>query len=426
MSLAIQVEKITIGNGITVLLDRTPMFQSVACAVCLLGGSCDETLETIGITHLLEHLLFKQTKHKSTKDIALTIDQFGGCINAYTDTNALCLYGVVPRRRHEDLLRFFSELLWENQIVDRQLEVEKEIVRQEILESLDDPDDFLYQQFQEKLWPHSLLGLPVFGTLETVERFGRAALEKRRGELLVGKKLVVVLVGDIELLQVERMLKEIFPEVPLGQRVLIETPKFSSGVHVCPRAMSQAQFMLGCPWPGFRSDDYLAGLVLSSVLGDSSASRLFQALREERGLAYSVYTDIDSYHDASAFHIYSAVERGGLQDALAVSVDELEKIANQAITQAELERAVSMFSAQLEMCVDEIVSRLWRALEMELAFERQIPPAEMLSKLQRLQVGDIQEFARKWLVKDNFLLVLGGDIDGFDVDQKLLRKCSGG
>ncbi len=417
------VTKKVLANGITVIVDRGVHFRAVSIVLCLIGGSRDEQLQTLGLTHLLEHLLLKRTKRRSTLELAEYMDELGGTVNAYTDTESLCIFGTVSQNDWRKLLTLFSELLLEPDFREEDLSLEKLIIRQEILESEDDPSEVVGEEFAKQLWPESMLGLPVFGTTDTVDQCSLDAVRARCLELIAGERIVIVASGNVSADEVATEVENIFTHLPTAPRPTSLPPKVGHGVHLVPVSVSQVYIALGCPWPGMQHSDYLAGLIISNVLGGTMSSRLFQELREKRGLAYSIYSDVEAYPDIGALVIGACVERTTLQATLAAMSEQVGLLRETQITGEELRRTKQMMLAQMLMNMDDGEGRMWRALRSELNFGRYVSVDEVSEKLTRISLDDIRTLATRSLECGKFLLIVGGELDGLEVTGEIRKLC---
>lgn len=412
-----------LNNGTTLLIDRDPRFNSVSYSVCILGGSRDESASSIGTTHVLEHMLFKRTKHKTSHAIACIIDELGGDVNAFTDAMSLCIHGTVPARQFSKLRDFINELLFCANFNPKDLKTEKEVIRQEILESGDNPAEAVYEHFTKLLWPNSSLGLPIFGTLETLSEVTISSLFERLSQLLCGSRIVIGVVGCVDLDATIRYVEDTFGALPRSSRPLNEAPLSSNGIGYVSRPVSQSYLALGYPWPSVVHEDYLIATVIASIMGQGMSSRLFQLIREKHGLTYDINAHIDAYHDISVFCISATLERKNLDQALSLIAREIQDLASTIISNAEFERAISFHKSQLEMERDDIESRLWRAIDSEVFFGRHVSTLDVIDRLGALKISDATRFMNKWSTLSNCLLVLGGDIDGYSVQPEIQNLC---
>lgn len=424
MSTDLSVEKTVLDNGVTVLIDRDPRWNTVACAVCVLGGLRDENFQQVGITHLVEHLLFKRTKRRDTLAVAQALDDLGGDINGFTDADSLCLHAVVPKNQFPDLFGLFSELLLECEFTDSDLRIEKEVIRQEIIESNDDPEDAVYQCFAENFWPGSILAQPVFGSLKSVESFSAADVTQRLADLLVGSRIVVGIVGDVEPDSCVELVQSQLAGLPTGEKSQFQSPIPSTGTAKVVKQVEQVHLILGAPWPAERDSDYLAGELLSTMLGEGMSSRLFQLLREQHGLVYDIGSGVDAFPDVAALEISAVVERKNLGRSLSLLTEELRNLIHKGVKESEFQRAIRMNCAAIEMEVDSISSRLWRAIEQEVLHGRYRSPAESVAAVQAVTSAQVSEVIDRYLQPGRFLLALAGDVEEVELEQCVQEWCA--
>ncbi len=417
---ACSVEKRTLGNGTTLLVDRSDSLRAFAFSISFLGGSRDETPETSGLTHLLEHLLFKRTRSKDTLRLACLMDEFGSEVNAFTDPDSFTLYGVVPRSRKLALMDLLAELVLEPAFNERDLEVEKDVIRQEILEAEDDPAELVLKEFSRLFWSGSSLSQPVYGSLESLESFAARDVYAHLSRSVVGSRILICASGEIHIDELSEYAERHFGKLPRGADRLIVAPSIGKGVSLVPKSSAQCQLRVGLPWTGMRDEDYLPGIVMATILGDCTSSRLFQKMREERGLAYDVSASLEAYHDVGGLIITAAVEKTSLLPALRLIGDELCAHRQTGLTVDELRRAKGMLSAQMEMQTDSARGRLWQLFECEMSVGRYVSNEEVAAKLEALSVEGLADVMLRRFGKIEALIVAGGDVEGFSCEQLTL------
>ncbi len=401
------ISKKTLPNGVTLYIDPAPHFRSASVVVAIIGGSRLESPGRNGATHLIEHLLFKQTARLSARQIAEWIDDFGGDVNAFTDSESFCLYGTVIRDRALDLLDFLSKLLIEPAFSAADVEIEKEIVRQEILEAQDDTADLVSQAFRSMFWKDDPLGQPVFGTVENLERMTHSLLREHLQDQLKGRRMIIAVSGVSDESAVEERVHSLFGEFEAGER-----PQFSSRVskpHVVDvrRPGKQTHLIVGWNWPPIGSPHYLAGLLLSSLLGYGASSRLFRVLREEQALCYDLGVHVDAFPDSAVCLFTSSFETKNYTQICESLRKEVELIRSHGISDDEFERTRRMLRAQLEMEEDSPRGRLWRAVESEIALGRYVSADEVLQKLAVLTRPALEDVAKRYLGSEIYAAVGG-------------------
>lgn len=418
------VSQTKLANGTTVLIDQDTRFSSASVAICILGGVRGETVEQNGITHLLEHMLFKRTKTKSARQLAEIIDALGGDVNAFTDADSFCLHGNVGKDSVGELLGLFAELLFEFEIDADELALEKEVIRQEILESLDDPHDAVYQKFTEIFWPGSPLAWPVFGTLETLEKFQPDSIAAVLKQSLVGNRIIVAVSGNIDRDVVGKQIETIFSGLDSGQRLALGTTAVATGLEKVEKPVGQIYFTLGIPWPNLAHPDYLRAVAVSSIFGGSMSSRLFQSVREEHGLVYGIDADSDAHLDTAALHISANVEPKNFVPLFKLLRSEITRLQTDGVTQDEVARIKKMLLTHTEMERDSVSSLLWRMIESEMVFGRQIDREEIKKRLENLSVASLNEFIKVWWRVDKWAAVFGGNVNEMVPSEDLDAICS--
>lgn len=418
-------QSVVLENGLTVVMDADSRFASAAFSVCLSGGIRDEEPAEIGITHALEHLLFKRTRKRTTREIAEQIDDLGCNVNAFTDADSLCIFGVVPAERLLELMEFIAELILEPNFTEQDVELEKEIIRQEILEAWDSPIQAVHQRFCEILWPQNSLRFPVFGTLESMAALSREMLLCRLSELRVGRRMAVCAAGNVDPEQILAHARGCYVPLDAGSELLVETPEVGSGFSRVLRPVNQAYISLGQQWPGVKDKASIPGMMVPAILGEGMSSRLFQVLREELALAYDVGCDLAGFGDAGLIELSAAVERRNLDDCLRIIANEWIGLGKNPPSREELARAKRLALAQLAMEQDSITGRMWRAYEGQVNFNRPIPVEELRAEILSLSIEDMEKMLEEWVCRGGMVLVLGGDVDGYEVPQELLSRCGG-
>jgi len=411
------INRSELSNGAVFVSKKLSHFSGAGLAITLLGGSREEKLEEIGLTHLLEHLVFKRTSKLTPSEIARRIDSFGGDINAYTDTEEISLYGEVPLSSLKDLLSLFAELLSDCKFSDEDFQIEKDVIKQEISDAKDDPESVVFQRFSELFWPDSSFGLPVFGYEKSVLDLSRKSVENRLAEIFVGKRLVISAVGDLDH---EDFLKEIekhFASLPSGTAPTRETLKIGQAFEQLSSDTEQVYLTLGIPCPNLRAEEVYVAELLSSSFGELMSSRLFQELREKRGLAYEISSTVESYPDTGSLLIQASFEKGRALDALEVISGEFKKISSSPFTEKELSLAQAHALARLSVENDSLSANLWRLHEGETVHKRFITIAEDKNFISRTTTDDVSSYVEKWLHQVSPVVVLGGDVEVVNLEE---------
>ena len=413
----------TLTNGVRVLSQRNTKFAGAGLAITLLGGSREESSEQIGLSHLLEHLLFKRTEEYGPIEIAQAIDALGGDINASTDTDEINLYGEVPGENLFKLLELFSEMLLQCNYNDKDLSIEKDVIRQEISDAKDDPETVVFHKFSEMFWPDSSFGMPVFGYSDTVESLGKEEVNSRLKELLVGSRLLITVVSEYEHEEILEKVESIFGRLPTGAPAKIIKPNFGAGSEIISCSSEQVYLCMGLRWPNLLSQEVYTGQIISNCFGELMSSRLFQELREKRGLAYEIGTDVESYADTGSFLIQGSFEPKRAEEALSLIASELEVLRKDFLTDDEIDRAKVNLLSRLTLDGDSLSSLLWRLQESETLFGRYISIEEDLERISSINHDDINNFINKWFNPHSHVVVLGSDTESIQIPSSLTNLC---
>lgn len=416
-------QKHTLSNGVRILVDSDSRFHSASVAFCLLGGSSDETRDDIGRTHLLEHALFKRTRLHSTAELACIVDDLGGEVNAFTDTDSLCLHADVPAKDIPTVLELFRELLLESAYTEEDVALEREVIRQEIIEADDDPEQAVYQRFSERFWPGHSISYPVAGYLETLGVFDRQSLVERQEELLVGSRILLVAAGNVDFEALVAFAEKHFGGFPSAEAPHPVKPLSQGGFELFERPVNQVFVLFGREAPSRVSPEFVYANIVATAFGGGMSSRLFQRVREQQGLAYDIGAELDSYVNAGALLVSCTLERSNINRALPLLFQEYDALRSEGLTTEELERAKRFICATLQMEVDSMNHRLWRLLESELYFGRAISASDVVERYSAVGPTEIRQFLDS-MGKDSRheLLVLGGDVEKYALPSTLQAR----
>ena len=403
--------RVELQNGVRCIVLPHSYSRSVAMDICLLGGARDERDSEAGISHTLEHLLFKATKKTAGNKLAERIDELGGDLNAHTDVDSLHLHALVEATSWHETLELLSELVLEPEFSEQDLELEKGVIRQEILEAEDDPGGAVYDCLCGILWPESAFGRPVYGSLESLSRVCVDDLKQRLSELLHGSRVIVAVSGNVVPDEVIEFVSRAFGDLPKGSLDLPPVGKMGAGFLKVPRSVGQVYLDLAIPWPSMVHPLYFPGLLISTALGEGMSSRLFWTLREEKGLCYEVSSTAEAHKDTGALVISCILENSGSAEALKLIRYELEDVAKNGLLQKELMRAKKMLLSQLAIDEDSLMQKLWRALIWEKVLSRLVSADELIAAIEKVTLSDVAECAALFIDLRKEACVLGGDVD---------------
>ncbi len=387
------VEVSRLSNGLTVATETLPHFESVALGVWVKSGSRNEHEDEHGIAHLLEHMAFKGTERRSALKIASEIENVGGEINAATSVETTSFYARVLSDDVPLAIDILSDILTESRFDPDELEREQHVILQEIGAAHDTPDDIVFDRFTETAFRHQTIGRSILGTPETVKSFTSKQLHSFMERQYGADRMVVVATGDVKHDEIVREVeKRLGGFRARAESAIPQYANYVGGDFREDRDLMDAQIVLGFEGRAYHVRDFYASQVLSMVLGGGMSSRLFQEVREKRGLCYSVYAFHWGFSDTGIFGIHAATGQSDIAELVPLIVNELQK-TGEHITQEELDRARAQYRAGLVMSAESAASRASQIARQILLFGRPIPKEELVERLSALTVDRLTDLS---------------------------------
>jgi predicted Zn-dependent peptidase len=409
-------------NGLRVASDAMPTVETVSLGVWAGAGTRHETPEINGVAHLLEHMAFKGTERRSARAIAEEIEAVGGQINAYTSREHTAYYAKLLA---EDLplgLDILADILQHSVLDPEELARERAVVLQEIGQAEDTPDDIIFDRFQETAFPGQALGRPVLGSAATV---GEMSAESIRGYMrrhYGAGQLVLAAAGRLEHERLVEMAARAFDSLPALESERPEPAAYKGGDFREDRDLEQAHIVLGFPAVDHRDPEFYALSVFSTLLGGGMSSRLFQEIREKRGLVYSIYSFASSYQDGGLFGIYAGTGEEEAAELLPLVCDELAKVGG-TLTEEEVRRARAQIRAGLLMSREGTGARCEQLAQQMLIFDRPLPLAEIVGQIDAVDVAAVSRVAAR-IVGGAPTLAAIGPVDRVEALASVRRRLS--
>ena len=382
----------TLPNGLRIVTDAADHLQSAAVGVWVDGGARHETVASNGVAHLLEHMAFKGTERRDARAIAEEIEAVGGHLNAYTGREHTAYYARVLKADVPLAIDILADILQHSTFDPGELEREREVVIQEIAAANDTPDDIVFDWLQEKAYPDQAIGRSILGTSERVANYARDDLAAYMRLHYRGPRMVLAASGAVDHDAVVDQAAAAFDSLAETVEVQPETAVWRGGDWREERSLEQVHLTLGFDSPSYHDDDLYAVQVLSTVLGGGMSSRLFQEVREKRGLAYSVFSFATSYDDGGLFGIYAGTSPGHLDELVPVVCDEVAKAAA-GIGEAEVERARAQFKAGLLMSLESPAARIDQIGRQMHIFGRALDTDELIAKVDAVDAARVMRVA---------------------------------
>ncbi|WP_127144770.1 M16 family metallopeptidase [Pelagibacterium montanilacus] len=386
------VRTTTLDNGMTVITDSMPHLESAALGVWVKSGSRSERIDQHGISHLLEHMAFKGTATRSAREIAETIEAVGGDINAATSIEHTGYFARVLKDDVGLAAGILADILQHSVFEDNELAREQRVICQEIGASHDNPDDRVFDLFQEAAFPDQPLGRTILGTEDSVRGFDARSVRDYMGAHYVGDQMVLSAAGNVDHDELVDLAAEQFQAIKATGAPQFERARYSGGDHRESSEHEQAHIVLGLEGRAYNSDGFYAVQILSSILGGGMSSRLFQEVRERRGLCYAVYAFHWAFADSGIFGVAAATGGEDVPELVPVILDELHKAAND-ITDDEVLRVRAQIRAGLLMSLESPSSRAGQLARQHILWGRPIPLQETVDRINKIDAGRVRHVA---------------------------------
>ncbi len=397
----------TLDNGLTVVTDAMGSVETVSVGVWVGVGTRNEAADVNGCAHLLEHMVFKGTERRSAQAIAEEIEAVGGHLNAYTSRENTAYYAKVLKEDAGLALDIVGDILLNPTLDGDELERERGVVLQEIGQANDTPDDLVFDLFQEAAYPDQGLGRPILGRPENVRQLGRDRLDSYRVAHYAPERMVLAASGRIDHDRLTGAAEAVFGGLAPGMVQDPEPARYAGGEIRRDRPLEQVHLVLGFAGLSYHDDDHFAISVLSTLLGGGMSSRLFQEVREKRGLVYSIYSFASAYADGGLFGVYAGTGEEEIAELIPVLCGTLGDVAGGALTAEEVGRARAQLRASILMSLESTGARAEQAAQQMLIYGRPLTTAEMIDRVEAVDRGAVERVARRLLSRRPSLSAVG-------------------
>ncbi|MFT8717330.1 M16 family metallopeptidase [Gluconobacter potus] len=387
------IEVTRLDNGLTIITERMDRVETVSFGAYVSIGTRDETADNNGVSHFLEHMAFKGTERRSASRIAEEIENVGGYINAYTARETTAYYVKLLKNDLALGVDIIGDILTHSTFLDAEIERERGVILQEIGQANDTPDDIIFDQFQERAFPEQPMGRPTLGSEERVSTMTRDTLMSYMREHYTTHNITIAAAGNLHHQDVVALVKEHFRDLPTHQTPRPRAAAYEGGELRTPRELDQAHLVMGFPSVSYMHPDHYAVMILSTLLGGGMSSRLFQEIRERRGLVYSVYSFASPFSDSGLFGLYAGTGEEQTAELVPVMIDELKRLQD-GLSAEELSRARAQLKSSLLMSLESTGSRCEQLARQIQVHNRPVPTAETVGKIDAVTEEDILRVAR--------------------------------
>jgi predicted Zn-dependent peptidase len=396
----------TLENGMRVLTDRMSSVETVSIGVWVAVGTRHEPAQINGVAHLLEHMAFKGTTRRSALEIAAEIEAVGGHVNAYTSREHTAYYAKVLKQNAPLAIDILADILQHSTFDARELERERAVVLQEIGQAYDTPDDIIFDMFQERAFPDQPMGRPVLGRADIIRTIDRETVASYLHRNYAAPGMMLVAAGNLEHGEIVDLAQRAFAHLQPQSAAKSEPARYVGGDLRQERELEQVHILLGFPGFGFVDHDYYAASVVSTALGGGMSSRLFQEIREKRGLVYSIYSFTHAYSDGGVFGVYAGTGEAEAAELMPALCAEIKRLGD-GLEPSELERARAQLKAGMLMSLEGTAARCEHQAAHMLVFGRPLDLQELIQRIDEVDEAAVARVARRLFAAPPTVTALG-------------------
>lgn len=403
-------EIITLENGLRIIFEKGENAKTCGAEIWVASGSSYETPETAGISHFIEHMLFKGTEKRSALDIAVDMDEIGGHLNAYTAREATCFYARTLSEHMPKALDILCDMVKNPKLDRSDIELEKGVIKEEIALYEDEPEDICTDMFYEKIWEGSMLGSNILGSSETVDSVTKEKLTAHINKFFVPERTVISISGNFNKESAIEIIKKYFLDSVNTEFYLNPTSaEFHTKIIPLKKDFSQNQLIIGFPGVSVTDPRHEAALLISAMLGDTPSSRLFQHIREKLGLVYSVGTTCVSYLKSGLFKVYMGLNEKSEEKAISETIKIISEFAD-TVTEKELARAKEQSVTEFVMSLENLSSHASRNGRNLLLYNKEITEDEIIKNIRKVTLDDIRKTASEIFDMSKISLCVAGKV----------------
>ncbi|MFZ0734791.1 MAG: pitrilysin family protein [Candidatus Sulfotelmatobacter sp.] len=409
-------------NGLTVITEQMQHIRSASIGIWLQTGSRDEDPEWNGISHFIEHMVFKGTKHRSAEEIAREVDSIGGNMDAFTAKECICFNVKVLDEHVPTALDILSDLVLNPVFDSGDITRERGVIIEEIKMDEDNPDYLVHEIFTQNFWKDHPLGKPILGTKETVKRFERQPIVDAYSYRFAPGNIIVSAAGNLDHDRFVELVTRHFEQMkPMNNGFHSSKPKIVSRIILRnKKALEQVQLCIGVPAYPIAHEKRHAGYILNTLLGGGMSSRLFQNIRERQGLAYSIYSDLNPYRDTGCLAVYAGTSLASAAKVVQSVVSEFRKLKTDPVSDEELRRAKAQLKGSLMLSLESSTSRMSNLARQEMYFDHFYSLDELIEKIESVTAEDLTGLANEFFKTESVAVTALGNLNGLKVTRDQL------
>jgi predicted Zn-dependent peptidase len=409
-------------NGLTIITEQMQNIRSVSIGIWVKTGSRDEDLQWNGISHFIEHMVFKGTQHRSAEDIARQIDSIGGNMDAFTAKECVCFNVKVLDEHLPIAMDVLSDLVL-NPVFDAQdINRERGVILEEIKMDEDSPDYLVHEIFTQNFWKDHPLGKPILGTKDTVKRFEREPVLNFYGQRFGPGNFIISAAGNLRHDQFVELVSKHFQHMkPVKNGFHSPQPKIVPRIILRnKKALEQVQICVGVPSHPIAHEKRHASYILNTLLGGGMSSRLFQNIRERQGLAYAIYSDLNPYRDTGCLSVYAGTSRESASKVVQCVVSEFRKLKAERVPEEEVRRSKDQLKGSLMLSLESSTARMSNLARQEMYFERFYSMDELLEKIEAVTAEELLQLAQEFFHTESIAITVLGNLNGLKLTREQL------
>jgi len=410
-----EIERHVLPNGVRVITERMPQVRSVSVGVWIGTGSREEQPDETGISHFIEHMVFKGTKHRTAEEIAKSVDSIGGGLDAFT-SKELVSYNVKVLDEHlPEAFDIVSDLVRNPLFEKKDIEKEKGVILEELKMEVDNPEYLIHEIFSSHFWKGHALGRSILGTKQTIRSFDRDLVERYYKQFYTPSNILITAAGNLTSRRLVDLVEEKFGDLRPHR---VPAPNGAPRPHAPmifrdKNSLEQVHLYIGVPSIPMPHESRFAAYILNAVLGGGMSSRLFQNIREKQGLAYTVYSELAMYHDVGCMLVYAGTSLRSAERVIKSIVHELAEVVEKRVSEDEMRRAKDHLKGSFVLGLESTSSRMGNLARQELYFKRFFSLDEMLERIERVTAPEVQTLARQFFDPKQMAVTMLGRLEGF-------------
>ena len=419
-----QVQTTRLSNGLTILSEHMSGLRSVSLGIWVRRGSRHEPASLNGICHFIEHALFKGTQRRTAHQIAEESDRLGGHLDAYTTHEMTGFAMKVVDAEMDRAFDLLADLVLNPRFDEEDLAREQKVIIEEMKMIEDTPDELLTELFHAAYFPDHSLGRPIEGTEQTVSSFDRAKAASFHQQTFRPNNLVIAAAGNVQHDRLTDLVAESFGVLQDDSSVAVtsNSPNVAAPILIERKSeLEQAHLIVAAPWPSAKCDDRYVASMLGTIIGGGTSSRLWQKIREERGLAYAIGAGGNTFTDVGMFTIYAGTSPAQMDQVLDLAVDEIRRIVREVVSETELQLAKEQATSSVLLSLESSSARVGALARQEIVHGRRISPDEILASIERVTREDVQRVAQECFTTSALALGALGNLNGFAVNRARLE-----